>query len=210
MTRQGFIWFGKAVLFRHRRKSSHPLIDTFIDTNQPQQLLITWETRSLNNKKFSFFLRRQNDTSPIKISSSVPGSTTKQTAKKWQICKGQWTFHTFKGVGRPQSSCEIREALNVEPLLLQKERYQLSRLGHVSRMSQEKLARQDLMTTPTRKRSRRHPGTKWSDLIKPSLVPSWRVEPAKLSDISLDREVCRVPLDLLPFPKEQRAQKQMN
>jgi len=69
------------------------------------------------------------------------------------------------------------------------------------------------MTTPTRKRSRRHPGTKWSDLIKPSLVPSWRVEPAKLSDILLDREVCRVLLDLLPprpSPKEQRAQKQVN
>jgi len=44
-------------------------------------------------------------------------------------------------------SCEVRKALNVEPLL-RIERSQLRWCGHVTRMSQERLAKQALLTTP--------------------------------------------------------------
>ena len=62
-------------------------------------------------------------------------------------------------------SCEIRRALNVEPLLLLIERSQLGWFGHVSRMSQEKLGTQVLLATPTGKRPRGRPRTRWSDNI---------------------------------------------
>jgi len=61
-------------------------------------------------------------------------------------------------------SCEIRKALNVVTLLWI-ERSQLRWFGHVSRMPQERLARQVLLATPTEKRPRGRPRTRWCDYI---------------------------------------------
>jgi len=62
-------------------------------------------------------------------------------------------------------SCEIRKALNVEPLL-RIERSQLRWFGHVSRrMLHERLARQVLLAKPTGKRPKVRPRTRWSDDI---------------------------------------------
>ena len=42
-------------------------------------------------------------------------------------------------------SFEIRKSINIEPLLLRFERFQLRWFGHVSRMSQERLPKQALL-----------------------------------------------------------------
>ena len=47
---------------------------------------------------------------------------------------------------------QIRESLNVEPLLLRIERSQLRWFGHVSRMAQERFPKQALIAKPNRKR----------------------------------------------------------
>ena len=70
------------------------------------------------------------------------------------------------------NGCEIRKVLNVESLL-RIEEYQLQWLGHVSWMSQERLARQFLLTTPTGKLPRGRLSTRWSDYISDLLVLSW-------------------------------------
>jgi len=59
---------------------------------------------------------------------------------------------------------EIRKARNVEPLI-RINRSQLRWFGHVFRMSQNRLAKQVLLTTSTRKRPLGHPSTIWRDYI---------------------------------------------
>ena len=94
-------------------------------------------------------------------------------------------------------SCEIRRALNVEPLL-RIGRSQLCRFGHVSRMPHERLARQVLLAEPTRKPPIDRPRPRWSDCIS---GPAWSrvgVDPVKLFEIVVDREVFQVLLEMLP------------
>jgi len=96
-------------------------------------------------------------------------------------------------------SCEIRRALNVEPLL-RIERSQLCSFGRVSRMPHERLARQVLLAKPTRKPPIDRPMPRWNDCISD---PAWSrvgVEPVKLFEIVVDREVFQVLLRLL-FPR---------
>ena len=97
-------------------------------------------------------------------------------------------------------SCEISETLNVEPLPLQMERSQLRCFGHVTRMSQERLARQVLLATPAGKRPRGRPRTRWRDYISDLAWSSLGVEPAELSEIAVDREVFKVFLGMLSPP----------
>jgi exonuclease III len=59
----------------------------------------------------------------------------------------------------------IREAVNLEPLLLQVERSQLRWLGHVIRMDPERLPRRLLFATPAGSRPRGRPRTRWTDQI---------------------------------------------
>ena len=69
------------------------------------------------------------------------------------------------GTLRDKERCwEIRESLNVEPLL-RTERSQLRWLGHVSRMPKESLARQILLATSTGKQPRVRQNISWSDYI---------------------------------------------
>jgi len=71
-------------------------------------------------------------------------------------------------------SCEIRKALNVEPLS-RIQRSQLPCFGHLSKMPREKLGRQVLLVTTTEKRLIRLPRTRWSDYISELVCPisSW-------------------------------------
>jgi len=89
-------------------------------------------------------------------------------------------------------SCEIRRALNVEPLLLI-ERTQLRYFGLVSRMSNERLVRQAL-AKPTGKRPRCRLRPRWSNWISDLAWPRLVVESAELSEIAVDREVFQVLL----------------
>jgi len=59
---------------------------------------------------------------------------------------------------------QIRKAQDVKPLFRIK-RSQVRWFGHVSRIPQKRLARQDLLVTPTGKRPRGRPRTRWPDYI---------------------------------------------
>ena len=63
-------------------------------------------------------------------------------------------------------SSEIRKSLNIEPLLLRIERSQLRWFGHVSRMPQERLPNQALLTKANGRRPVGRPRTKWTDYIE--------------------------------------------
>jgi len=107
---------------------------------------------------------------------------------------------------------EIRKAQNVKPLL-RIERSQLRWFGNVSRISQERLARQVLLATHRGKQPRGLPRTRWRDYISGLAWSCLGVGRGDLSEIAVDREVFRVLLGLLypqPFPKEKRARKWMN
>jgi len=70
-----------------------------------------------------------------------------------------------------------------------------------------------LQPTPTGKRPRGRPRTRWSDYISDFAWSCLGVEPEELSEISVDREIFRVLLGLHPpqlSPKENRAQNWVN
>jgi len=109
-------------------------------------------------------------------------------------------------------SCENRKTLNFQPLC-GIERSQLRWFDHTSKMSQEGLLRQVLLATPTANRSRGRSSTRWSDYISNLACSHLGVEPAERSEIDIDCEVFRVPLDQLcryPPPEEKLAGKLMN
>jgi len=67
-----------------------------------------------------------------------------------------------------------------------------------------------LQPTPTGKRPKVRPRTRWRDYISGLAWYRLGVERAELSEIAVDREVFRVLLGLLPprlSPKEKRARK---
>ena len=63
-------------------------------------------------------------------------------------------------------SSEIRKSLNIELLLLRIERSQLRWIGHVSRMTQEKLPKQALLAKANGRRPVGRPRTTWTDYIE--------------------------------------------
>ena len=76
----------------------------------------------------------------------------------------------------------------------------------MSRMSQERLARQVLLATLTRKRQRVRPSTGWRGCISGFAWPRLGVLPAELSAIAVDRGVIRV-LKLLPLRSSQEEKR---
>ena len=60
-------------------------------------------------------------------------------------------------------SSEIRISLNIEPLLLRTEKSQLRWFGHASKMPQERLPKQALLSKPNGRRSVGRPRTKWTN-----------------------------------------------
>ena len=85
-------------------------------------------------------------------------------------------------------SCEIRRAVNVEPLLRIETSHQ-HWFGHVSRMPHERRARQVLPAKPTGMRPRGRPRTRRSDYIPDLAWSRLGVESAELAEIAVDRDV---------------------
>jgi len=86
-------------------------------------------------------------------------------------------------------SCEIRKTLNVETLL-RIERSQLRWCGYLTRMFQGRMARRVLLTTPTGKRPRRRPRTRWGNYIS-DLGPVLVWSQQNYQEIAEDSEVFR-------------------
>ena len=63
-------------------------------------------------------------------------------------------------------SIDIRQSLNIEPLLLHIERSQLRWYGRVTRMSQEQTAKQLMDALSSGKKSRERPRTRWQIMLK--------------------------------------------
>ena len=105
-----------------------------------------------------------------------------------------------KGVTRlhKKRNTEIRNSLNIEPLLLRIERSQLRWYGHVMRMPQERLVKQILQATPTGKRPVGRPRTRWSDYITELAWFRLGLERSELAEVVEDREHYRELLELLP------------
>ena len=85
-----------------------------------------------------------------------------------------------RGLGDNVRSSEICKARIVEPLLLRIERSQLRWFGHLSRISQKRLARQLRLATPTRKWPWSRPRTRWRDCISDLALSRLGVEPVEL------------------------------
>ena len=81
-------------------------------------------------------------------------------------------------------SCEIRRALNVEPLFLRIEKAQIYWFVRVSRIPHKRLAQVQL-AEPIQKRFRGHPRPRWSDYISDLAWSRLGVELAELSEIAL-------------------------
>ena len=62
-------------------------------------------------------------------------------------------------------SSEIRKSLNIEPLLLRFKKSQLSWLGYVGRMPQERLPKQALLAKANERRPVGRPRIRWTDYI---------------------------------------------
>ena len=95
-------------------------------------------------------------------------------------------------------SSEIRKSLNIQPLLLQIERYQLRWFGHVSRMPQERLPKQVLLAKANGRRPVGRPRTRWTDHIEDLGWNRFGLRPSKMMEVIEDREVWRLNLELLP------------
>ena len=95
-------------------------------------------------------------------------------------------------------SSEIRKSLNIEPLLLRIERSQLRWFGHVSRMPQDRLPKQGLLSKANGRRPVGRLKTRWTDYIEDLGWNCLRLHPSKMMEVIEDREVWRVNLKLLP------------
>ena len=95
-------------------------------------------------------------------------------------------------------STVIRESLNIESLLLRLERSQLRWYGHVTRMSQERTARQLLYSTPNGRRPRGRPRTRWQDYVEDLGWSRLGIPPKHLALVAEDRDAWKIQLELLP------------
>ena len=95
-------------------------------------------------------------------------------------------------------SSEIRKSLNIEPLLLRIERFQLRWFGHVSRMRQERLPKQALHPKANGRRPVGRPRTRWTDYIEDLGWNRLVLHPSEMMEVMEDREVRRLNLELLP------------
>ena len=93
---------------------------------------------------------------------------------------------------------EIRKSLNIKPLLLQIEKSQLRRFGHVSRMPQERLPKQALLAKANGRRPVGRPKTRWTNYIEDLGWNRLGLRPNEMMDVMENREVWRLNLELLP------------
>ena len=69
--------------------------------------------------------------------------------------------------------------------------------GNLSQTPRKKLSRLVLLATPTGKRPKGRPRTRWNDYISDFAWSSLGAEPVQISEIAVDREASRVLLGLL-------------
>ena len=93
-------------------------------------------------------------------------------------------------------SSEIRKSLNIEPLLLQIERFQLKWFGHVRRMPQERLPKQALLAKANGRKPVGRPRTRRIDYI--GILDGIALDPSETMEVMEDCEVWRLNLELLP------------
>ena len=102
-------------------------------------------------------------------------------------------------------SSEIRKSLNIEPLLLLIEKSQLRWFGHVSRMPQEKLPKQALLSKANGRRPVGRPRTRWIDYIENLGWNRLVLRPSEMMGVMEDREVWRLNLELLPTQPSRKS-----
>ena len=95
-------------------------------------------------------------------------------------------------------SSVIREGLGVEPLLLRVERSQLRWFGHLVRMSPGRLPREVFQASPTGRRPRGRPRTRWRDYISALAQERLGIPKLELVDAAREREVWGPLLEQLP------------
>ena len=89
-------------------------------------------------------------------------------------------------------SADIRECLNIESLLLRVERSQLRWYGHVTRMSQERTAKQLFCAAPISRRPRGRPRTRWRDYVEDLSWSRFGIPAEHLSFVAEDRDAWRI------------------
>ena len=77
-------------------------------------------------------------------------------------------------------STDIRQSLDIKPLLLRIERSQLHLYGHVTRVSHERTAKQLMDVVPSGKRSRGRPRACWWNYVEDLAWSRLEIPPAKL------------------------------
>jgi len=97
-------------------------------------------------------------------------------------------------------SCGIRKALNVKPFLLRIERSQLSWFGHVTRMSQERLAiGKSCWLRPRKRRPEADQGQLACLHPRPCLVPPWCGASRTIRDCWKPWGISSPPKDAIPL-----------
>ena len=86
-------------------------------------------------------------------------------------------------------SSEIRESLNIKPLLLRIEISQRRWFGHVSRMPQERFPKQALLAKANGKRPVGRPRTRWTDYVKDLGWNRLGLRLSEMMEVMEDREV---------------------
>ena len=104
-------------------------------------------------------------------------------------------------------SVDIRESLNIELLILRLERSQLRCYGHVTRMSQEKVAKNLLCSTPIGRKRIGCSRTRWRDYVEDLSWSRLGIPAEHLSFVAEDRDAWRIQLELLLArpPKDKRV-----
>ena len=95
--------------------------------------------------------------------------------------------------------------LNIEPLHFRIERSQLRWLGHVSRMSQERLRKQALLAKTSRRTPVGRPKTRWTNYTEDLGWNSSGLHRSEMMDVAEDREVWRLNLELLLQQPSQKS-----
>jgi exonuclease III len=98
-------------------------------------------------------------------------------------------------------SSDIRENLQVSPLLLWIERSQLKWLGHLIRMPPERLVKQVYEAIPTGKRPRGRPRRRWKNYIYNVAEERLGLEKKEIENIARDREAWFQQLGKLQTPR---------
>ncbi|XP_054621698.1 uncharacterized protein vopp1b isoform X1 [Dunckerocampus dactyliophorus] len=95
-------------------------------------------------------------------------------------------------------STVIRERLRVEPLLLRIERSQMRWLGHLVRMPPGRLPGEVFRASPTGKRPRGRPRTRWRDYVSQLAWERLGIRREELDEVAGERKIWASVLRLLP------------